>query len=125
MFVPFMEKNGHTENTCIHKIGFPNQENKTYKFGNGNNRKLYIHCNKTGHTVDTCYKMHGYPPWYKFYNCKTSVNNIRVSNDVFSKQCKKEHENGDFRLTAQQYQAFPYILKQNTNGNFANQVQVN
>ena len=57
----FCGKNGHTENTCFCKIGFPNQENKVYKFGSNSNKKLCTNYNRTGHTVDTCYKKHGYP----------------------------------------------------------------
>ncbi|KAK7352747.1 hypothetical protein VNO80_18175 [Phaseolus coccineus] len=36
-----------------------------------------------------------------------------------------EQETGDFRLTTQQYQALPEILKQSTNGTVASQAQVN
>ena len=57
----FCGKNGHTENVCFRKIGFPNQENKTHKSG----KKVCTHCNKIGHTVDICYKKHGYPPGTK------------------------------------------------------------
>ena len=31
-------------------------------------RPLCSHCGITGHTVDKCYKLHGYPPGYKFKN---------------------------------------------------------
>jgi len=57
----FCGKNGHTENGCFRKIGFPNQENKVYKYGSNNNKKLCTHCNRTSHIVDTCYEKHGCP----------------------------------------------------------------
>lgn len=31
-------------------------------------RPMCTHCNIKGHTVDKCYKLHGYPPGYKFRN---------------------------------------------------------
>ncbi|KAL6348504.1 hypothetical protein AAG906_009964 [Vitis piasezkii] len=30
------------------------------------NRPLYSHCGIQGHTIDKCYKLHDYPPGYKF-----------------------------------------------------------
>ena len=32
----------------------------------GKERPLCTHCGKLGHTVDKCYKLHGFPPGYKF-----------------------------------------------------------
>ena len=34
----------------------------------GKERPLCTHCGKLGHTVDKCYKLHGFPPGYKFKN---------------------------------------------------------
>jgi len=62
----FCGKNGHIENPCFRKIGFPNQENKVYKSGSNNNKKLCTHYIRTSHIVDTCYKKHGYPPGTSF-----------------------------------------------------------
>jgi len=59
----FYGKLGHTENVCFKKNGFPNQDNKGLKFGNG--KRFCTYCNRTGHTIDICYKKHGYPPGYK------------------------------------------------------------
>jgi hypothetical protein len=36
--------------------------NQSYK----KDRPICSHCGITGHTVDKCYKLHGYPPGYKF-----------------------------------------------------------
>ena len=34
----------------------------------GMERPLCTHCGKLGHTVEKCYKLHGFPPGYKFKN---------------------------------------------------------
>ena len=34
----------------------------------GKDRLVCTHCGKTGHTVDKCYKLHGFPPRFKFKN---------------------------------------------------------
>ena len=39
------------------------------KFG----RLQYTHCGAIGHVIDKCYKLHGYPPSYKFKNKAQSV----------------------------------------------------
>ena len=36
-------------------------------------RPLCSHCKIQGHTVDKCYKLHGYPPGYKFKPKSTSA----------------------------------------------------
>ena len=36
--------------------------------GKGNDRLVHTHCGKTCHTVDKCYKLHGFPPGFKFKN---------------------------------------------------------
>ena len=36
--------------------------------GKGKDRPICTHCGKTGHTVDKCYKLHGFPPGFKFKN---------------------------------------------------------
>ena len=32
----------------------------------GKERPQYTHCGKLGHTTDKCYKLHGFPPGFKF-----------------------------------------------------------
>jgi len=49
----FCGKNGHSENACFHKVGFPNQENKFFK--NNGNKKICTHYGINGHTIETCY----------------------------------------------------------------------
>lgn len=41
----------------------PSRFVKTY---NRKKKLVCTHCGLTGHTVDKCYKLHGYPPGYKF-----------------------------------------------------------
>lgn len=43
----------------------------------GNNQRsppIFSHCGTRGHVVDKCYKLHGYPPGYKFTNPNSSQN---------------------------------------------------
>jgi len=69
---------GHSKIFCFKKIGFRNQENRTFKINN--NRKLCTYCNGNGHTIDTCYQKHGYPLGYKVYSSgKTNqANNVII-----------------------------------------------
>ena len=102
----FCGKIGHTENVCLRKVSFPNQDNKNFR--TNSHRKVCIHCGKTGHTIDTCYRKHGFPPGFNFTHTKTNqVHNVVLSDEVFfSEHCNQEQEQGDIRLTAQQYQVF-------------------
>jgi len=118
----FCGKNGHTENVCFRKVGFPGQDNRTYK----NNRKTCTHCGRNGHTVDTCYKKHGYPPRYKFYNGKTGqINNVVTTDEVVSEHSQKKQENRDFHLIGQQYQVTSELFRQHSCSNSANLAHVN
>ena len=45
----------------------------------GKDRLVCTHCGKTGHTVDKCYKLHGFPPRFKFKN-KPSIALWETSN---------------------------------------------
>ena len=40
--------------------------------GKGKERPLCTHCGKLGHTMDKCYKLHGFPPGFKFKNNKNA-----------------------------------------------------
>uniref|UniRef100_A0A2N9EQW3 Retrotransposon Copia-like N-terminal domain-containing protein n=1 Tax=Fagus sylvatica TaxID=28930 RepID=A0A2N9EQW3_FAGSY len=44
-------------------------------------RHLCNHCGITGHTVDKCYKLHGYPPGYKFKNKMHSANQTSATGE--------------------------------------------
>ena len=39
----------------------------------GKYRPLCTHCGKLGHTMDKCYKLHGFPPGFKFKNNKNAI----------------------------------------------------
>ena len=39
----------------------------------GKDRPLCTHCGKLGHTMDKCYKLHGFPPGFKFKNNKNAT----------------------------------------------------
>ncbi|XP_074341673.1 uncharacterized protein LOC141679087 [Apium graveolens] len=46
-------------------------------------KKSSLHCNyckKTGHTIDKCYKIHGFPPDFKFTKSNRIVANVDASN---------------------------------------------
>ena len=38
----------------------------------GKKRHVCTHCRKMGHTMDKCYKLHGFPPGFKFKNNKSA-----------------------------------------------------
>ena len=52
--------------------------------GQKKDRPVCAHCGITGHTIDKCYKIHGYPPGYKFKGKNTSIphsaNQVAVQN---------------------------------------------
>ena len=50
-------------------------KNQSYK----KDRPICSHCGITGHTVDKCYKLHGYPPGYKF---KAKIHSAHQSSAV-------------------------------------------
>ena len=118
----FCGKLGHTENVCFRKVGFPNQENKNFRFNN--NRKVCTHCGKIGHTIDTCYRKHGFPPGYNPPNSRTTpLLNAILTDDVSSENCQQEQGNGDMcsAFTAQQCQVLSALLKQNFANNTTSQ----
>jgi len=44
----------------------PMQQNRLVKPHNQKEKSICSHCNIPGHTVDKCYRLHGYPPGFKF-----------------------------------------------------------
>ena len=40
--------------------------------GKGKKKPVCTHCGKSGHTADKCYRLHGFPPGFKFKN-KTAM----------------------------------------------------
>lgn len=41
----------------------------------GKDRSICQHCGKEGHTIDKCYRLHGFPPGFKFTRNKSSIAN--------------------------------------------------
>ena len=52
-------------------LGNKNNAKNFHKYKAG--RSQYTHCGAMGHVVDKCYKLHGYPPSYKFKNKASST----------------------------------------------------
>ncbi|KAL4603608.1 hypothetical protein ACB092_10G136300 [Castanea dentata] len=53
-----------------------------YVGNNGNKGKdkpLCTHCGKSGHTIDKCYKLHGFPPNYKFKGKTAMAHQLTLS----------------------------------------------
>ena len=53
----------------------------------GKERPLCIHCGKFGHTVDKCYKLHGFPPGYKFKNRNMMAHQVSTVANQFQGHC--------------------------------------
>ena len=83
------------------------------KFKKG--RPQYTHCGAMGHVVDKCYKLHGYPPGYKFKSTKGQVTATLppFANNVIA---PKDDANGGVSLTKSEYQQLLSLL--NTNCHF-------
>ncbi|XP_057958409.1 uncharacterized protein LOC131151175 [Malania oleifera] len=81
---------------------------KNFK-GNTRSRLLCSHYGITGHIVDKCYKLHGYPPHYKFKDRNkdgsTSVNSVQQTFVV------DDNSSTHMSLTAKQYQQLMALLK--------------
>ncbi|XP_065619558.1 uncharacterized protein LOC136063302 [Quercus suber] len=73
-----------------------------YKSG----RPQCTHCGAMGHVVDKCYKLHGYPPGYKFKN-KGSQPGQSFANNVTTAE---DHTSEHVALTKVQYQQLIGLL---------------
>ena len=84
---------------------------KNYKKG----RPQCTHCGAMGHVVDKCYKLHGYPPGYKFKSTKGQVAATLppFANNVIA---PKDDASGGVSLTKSEYQQLLSLL--NTNCHF-------
>ncbi|XP_062162137.1 uncharacterized protein LOC133869196 [Alnus glutinosa] len=52
---------------------YQNQQHHNSKSSFRKDRPLCIHCGLLGHTMEKCYKLHGYPPGYKFNKNKPNT----------------------------------------------------
>ena len=59
----------HVESTMLAAKGQNFSSKSTSNHNNkGKDRPMCTHCEKLGHTIDKCYKLHGFPPGFKFKN---------------------------------------------------------
>ena len=70
-------------------------------------RPRCTHCGASGHVVDKCYKLHGYPPGYKFKNKGQQGGKSSFANNVVPTDSSSEES---FSLTQAKYQQFPSLL---------------
>jgi len=75
-------------------------------------KKVCVHCGKSGHTVDIYYRKHGFHLDYKLNNFRNSMNSIEIiwENARDSALCNFDELN-KFKLTQQQYQAFMSLIQ--------------
>ena len=61
--------NPHVESTVLTAKGqnFTTDSTSNHSV-KGKDRPMCTHCGKLGHTIDKCYKLHGFPPSFKFKN---------------------------------------------------------
>ena len=62
--------------------------------GKAKDRPVCTHCGKTGHTVDKCYKLHGFPPGFKFKNKPYMAH--QVSSGLDSESASPMHQPSAF-----------------------------
>ena len=66
-----------------------------------------------GHTVDVCYRKHGYPPGYKPYGGRTTVNNVVAVESKANEDQAQHHEAHDFvRFSPEQYKALLALIQE-------------
>ena len=70
-------------------------------------RPRCTHCGALGHVVDKCYKLHGYPPGYKFKNKGQQGGNSSFANNVVTIDSSSEES---FSLIQAEYQQFLGLL---------------
>ena len=78
---------------------------KNFKKG----RPQCTHCGVMGHVVDKCYKLHGYPPGYKFKSTKGQVAATLppFANNVIAPE---DNASGGVSLTKSEYQQLLSLL---------------
>ena len=81
----------------------------------GKDRPLCTHCGKLGHTVEKCYKLHGFPPGYKFKNKNMMAHQVSAITNQFQNHCLTP--NIDHNPVANQFQG--HCLVPNSDYNHA------
>jgi hypothetical protein len=62
-------------------------QKKFIKFNNRKEKPTCSHCGITGHTVDKCYRVHGFPPGFKFTKNKFSPHSANQVQELDSSEC--------------------------------------
>jgi len=86
-------------------------------------KKICVHCGKNGHTIDVYYKKHGFPPGFKFSNSK--ANSIKMKEVQQEGNQDTGHQEQDFRLISQKYQALMSLLQNSNKEGFVPDSHVN
>jgi hypothetical protein len=68
-------------------------------------RPMCTHCGLLGHTIEKCYKLHGYPPGYKF----TKGKQISSANQV--SECSMSQPQPQLPITSDQCQQLLALLR--------------
>ncbi|KAJ0011151.1 hypothetical protein Pint_33644 [Pistacia integerrima] len=115
LFYYFIESQGDIEEDLLGSGGPSSQNSQNSHFTAPKNQKrdrpYCTHCRILGHTVDRCYKIHGYPPSYKF---RSNNNYNAAAHQVSTTDNKSNHSNsfGGFvqNLNFDQYQQLMSML---------------
>ncbi|XP_075649723.1 uncharacterized protein LOC142620208 [Castanea sativa] len=67
----------------------------------GKEKPICTHCGKTGHTADKCYRLHGFPPGFKFKNKTTMAHQVSLPH---AQDLVSNTSTGNITFTTEQYQ---------------------
>nr|XP_009795587.1 PREDICTED: uncharacterized protein LOC104242256 [Nicotiana sylvestris] len=70
------------------------------------------YCKKTGHTVEKYYKLHGFPPDFRFTKSKRSASCVQADNHIPSTSGFHPTEHSAHGITQEQYQHLTTLLQQ-------------
>ncbi|XP_019264486.1 PREDICTED: uncharacterized protein LOC109242109 [Nicotiana attenuata] len=113
--------NAHLTNKFSGTPAPPIQFNQKINFDLSKSNIVCRYCKKPGHLVDKCYKLHGFPPGFKFTKGKRIAANVEVQgypnsvgsqNTVESSQGPSESESLIPGLTKDQYSQLMMLLQQ-------------
>ncbi|XP_075665179.1 uncharacterized protein LOC142634810 [Castanea sativa] len=67
----------------------------------GKEKPICTHCGKIGHTVDKCYRLHGFPPGFKFKNKTAMAHQVSLPH---AQDLVSNTSTGNITFTTEQYQ---------------------
>ncbi|KAL4603176.1 hypothetical protein ACB092_10G106700 [Castanea dentata] len=67
----------------------------------GKEKPICTHCGKTGHTADKCYRLHGFPPGFKFKNKTAMAHQVSLPH---AQDLVSNTSTGNITFTTEQYQ---------------------